>query len=136
MIISLFTKRSVKILLALILIIIGILTKHYSGPYSGFVNNHLGGIIYVVFWILLFSIIFPDYPLFKLVFLVLLFTCLIEFTQIIQNPFLSHLREYFIFRAIFGSTFNAIDYLYYIVGAIAGFIISLILNRIGQKKLH
>jgi hypothetical protein len=120
---SLTTDKIIKIILAIILIPIGVVTKLYSGIGSEFVHNHLGGIIYVIFWILLFSTLFPKYPIYKLVFLVLFITCCLELTQIIQNPFLSRLRENFFFRALFGSSFNMEDFVYYFLGAIVGFII-------------
>ena len=47
-------------LLILLLIPLGLLTKFYTGPGSQIINNHLGGVIYVVFFLFLASLIFPQ----------------------------------------------------------------------------
>ena len=48
-----------KILILLLLILLGLLTEFYTGPGSRLVNNHLGGVIYVVFFIFGASLVFP-----------------------------------------------------------------------------
>jgi hypothetical protein len=83
---SLSEISSLKIVLLLILILLGLSTKLYGGLGSAFIYNHLGGIIYVIFWILFFSVIFPEFSYYKLVILVFLIICAIEFTQLVKNP--------------------------------------------------
>lgn len=117
------TISLIRIISVLLFIAVGIATKFYSGPGYEFIHNHLGGTIYVVFWILLFSIIFPNYSTLKLSFWVFLATCAIEFTQLIQSPFLEKLRENFVIRALIGSTFNPFDFIWYLVGAVLGYIV-------------
>ena len=112
----------------LILIPIGITTKLYHGTGEGFIHNHLGGAIYVIFWIFFFSIFFPKNSYFKLTAWVFSVTCLIEFTQLIHATSLEWLREYFIVRALFGSAFNSYDFIWYFVGAIIGYIIITVLK--------
>jgi len=113
----------------LILIPIGITTKFYQGVGEGFIHNHLGGVIYVIFWILLFSLISPKYSHLKLIVWVFSVTCLIEFTQLIHTPILEKAREYFVFRALLGSTFNLFDILWYLVGAALGYILLVITTK-------
>jgi hypothetical protein len=125
-----FTKLS----LAIILVPIGLLTKVYSGIGVEVIHNHLGGVIYVIFWILLFSFIFPTYSPCKLTLWVFLVTCGIESTQLINTSTLELLRKNFFFRALFGNTFNPFDFICYLVGALLGlFTIFFIDKTFGNK---
>jgi hypothetical protein len=110
-----------KLIIAFMLIPIGILTKFYSGFANVFIYNKLGGIVYVIFFIVLSSLLFHKTSPLKLSLIVLCITGLIEFSQLMQTDILIKLRSYFIFRALFGSVFNAFDFLYYILGAVLGF---------------
>jgi hypothetical protein len=110
-----------KLLIALILIPIGLFTKYYFGIGHEFVCNSLGGVIYVIFFILLSSLIFSKESPAKLSVLVLCITGLLEFSQLIHTGLLDKFRTNFLFRALFGSVFNVFDFLYYIVGALLGF---------------
>lgn len=123
MIINFFTREWLKIIIVLFLFVIGITTKYYNGPGEGFIHNHLGGAIYVIFWILFFSIIFPKYSHLKLATWVFSITCLIEFTQLMHAHILEIAREKFIFRTLFGSTFNPYDFIWYLMGGLIGLII-------------
>ena len=124
-----------KLFLVLILIPIGLLTKVYSGIGSEFVANYLGGVIYVVFLIVLVSLIFSKTSLIKTSIIVLCITCLLEFTQLIHTPTLELFRKNFIFRALLGSTFNPLDFFWYFVGALAGLFLVLFVNRISDRYL-
>lgn len=110
-----------KLFIIVILISIGLLTKYYSGFGKEFVNNYLGGVIYVVFFILLASLVFPTGNLLKLSLIVFFITCLLEFSQLITYEFLSKLRAHFIFRALIGSAFNIFDFVFYFSGALIGY---------------
>lgn len=120
----------IKIILLVLLIIVGVSTKFYHGVASVFVNNHLGGIIYVIFWILFFSLILPKQKAFKITLWVFMVTCVIEFTQLYHPLYLDKLREYFIFRALFGNSFNPFDILFYLVGAMIGYFLLILIRRI------
>ena len=123
-----------KLIIVIILIPIGILTKVYSGIGSEFVTNYLGGVIYVVFFIVLASLVFPKASSRKVSLIVLYVTCLLEFSQLIHTPTLDQFRRNFVFRAIFGSTFNPFDFIWYFIGAISGFFLVLFVNKIPAKK--
>ena len=105
-----------KVLILLILIPLGLLTKIYTGPGSKIINNHLGGVIYVVFFIFLTALVFPQTRAIKIALLVFIVTCSLEFTQMIQTDFLNRLREYFVVYALIGSSFNLMDMPFYGVG--------------------
>lgn len=123
----------IKIILLVLLIIVGVSTKFYHGVASEFVNNHLGGIIYVIFWILFFSTILPKQKPFKITLWVFMITCVIEFTQLYHPIYLEKLREYFVFRAFFGNSFNPFDILFYLVGALVGYFLLILIKRIKIK---
>ena len=110
-----------KLILLLLLIIFGIATKFYSGPGREFVNNYLGGVIYVMFFILLASLILPHGNILKLSLLILIITCLLEFSQLITGEFLNKIRAHFIVRSLIGSVFNKFDFLFYLFGALIGY---------------
>ena len=120
----------IKIILLVILIVLGICTKYYHGVASGFVNNHLGGIIYVIFWILFFSLILPGQKPFKIALWVFVVTCVIEFTQLFHPVYLEKLREYFVFRTLLGNSFNLWDIVFYIPGAIIGYIVLILIQKV------
>jgi hypothetical protein len=123
----------IKLSLAIILVPIGLLTKAYSGIGVEFIHNHLGGVIYVIFWILLFSFLFPTYSPCKLTLWVFLVTCGIEFTQLINTSTLELLRRNFFFRALLGNTFNPFDFICYLVGALLGLVTVFVLENIFGK---
>jgi hypothetical protein len=125
-----FTRQFlVKSILLLILIVSGILTKKLTPMGEGFIRNHLGGIIYVVFWILFFSMVFPTASRTKLAVWVFVITCCIEFTQLIHTPALDFYRKEFIIQALFGSTFNAVDLFWYFAASIGGWCLLHVLGR-------
>jgi len=110
-----------KLSLLIILIPMGLLTKVYSGIGSEFVTNYLGGVIYVVFFIVLASLTFPKANSLKISLFVLGITCLIEVSQLIQNDLLKDLRTHFLIRSLIGSVFNVFDFVFYVVGALIGY---------------
>lgn len=123
-----------KLFLVIILIPIGLLTKVYSGVGSDFVTNYLGGTIYVMFFIFLTSLVFPNETPIKISSAVLCVTCLLEFSQLIQISFLNSLRKYFIIRALIGSVFNVFDLIFYFIGAFIGFSILNIVRKSAKMQ--
>ena len=107
-------------LLAIILIVpLGLYTKIYNGPAFNWVNNSLGGVLYVIFWSLLFSLLAAGAKSWKIVGLVFLGTCAIEFLQLWHPPFLETIRSTFIGATLFGNSFSWLDMAHYIIGALA-----------------
>jgi hypothetical protein len=123
-----------KLFLLFILIPLGLLTKVYSGFEDELVTNYFGGVIYVVFFILLTSLIFPQISSLKLSFIILCIVCLLEFSQLIQISFLNSLRKYFIIRTLIGKVFNVSDFVSYFIGALIGYGILISLKIKKQKS--
>jgi len=107
-------------LLAIILIVpMGLYSKIYDGPADNWVNNSLGGVLYVIFWSLLFSLLEARSKSCKIVVLVFLITCVIEFLQLWHPPFMETIRSNFIGATLFGNSFSWMDLVHYLIGALA-----------------
>jgi len=113
--------KTTKLIIVLLLVPLGIYTKFYHGPGEGFVHAYLGGILYVIFFIFLASLVFPKVRALKVSLVVFVITCLLEFTQLIQTPWLNELREYFLVHALIGSGYTTYDLLFYVVGGVIGY---------------
>ena len=109
-------------LLSIVIIVpLGFYTKIYNGPASGWVNNSLGGVLYVIFWSLLFSIAFERVRLWKIAALVFLATCFLEFLQLWHPSFLESIRSTFIGVTLLGNSFSWLDLAHYGIGFIASY---------------
>ena len=115
-----FISKKKWTLLAIILIVpLGFYSKFYDGPAFNWVNNSLGGVLYVIFWSLLFSLLAARSKSWKIVSLVFLITCAIEFLQLWHPPFMETIRSTFIGATLFGNSFSWMDIAHYILGALA-----------------
>jgi hypothetical protein len=118
---SFLSKRSMRIILSLIVLIpLGLFTKIYSGTGKEWVNNSCGGILYVIFFCLLISLIYPKTSPLKICFSIFLVTCLIEVLQLWQPSFLVLLRKNFIIQILIGTTFSWLDMVHYFLGSLIG----------------
>lgn len=127
-------RRLVIGIIILVLIPLGFYTKYYIGPGHKWVFNSLGGLLYVLFWCLLTGLIFPKTKPFKIVALVFILTSMIEFLQLWHPPFLQEIRKSFIGKTLLGNSFNANDFIYYLLGSLIGFLILKWINRIYNKE--
>ena len=116
---SRFVSRNRWSLLSLALIIpLGFCTKTYSGPASGWVHNSLGGVLYVIFWSILFSLFFPRSRRWKIALAVLLATCSLEILQLWHPPFLEAIRSTFMGATLIGNSFSWTDMIHYLIGSL------------------
>lgn len=112
-------RRSV--LLALLVVTpLGFATKLYGGPGAAWVGNYGGGLVYVIFWILVVLAIAPRLPPGRVAIGVLFVTCGLEALQLWRPPLLEAIRAIPLGRALVGSTFSWWDFPHYVVGAAAG----------------
>ncbi len=116
------TRKYILITISL-LIPIGFATKYYSGAGSIWVNNYLGGIFYVAFFVLLVAIIKPDISKWLTVGSVVGVTCALETLQLWHPPLLEIMRSSFLGRSLLGNSFDWWDFPYYIIGGYVGYII-------------
>lgn len=122
-------QRKWTILSLIVITPIGFYTKMYSGPAAGWVNNHFGGVLYVIFWSLLIFLSMPNLKPLNITLIVLVLTCLIEFLQLWSPPFLQLLRSYFIGQTILGASFSWIDMAHYSVGFVLALLLIKLLAR-------
>jgi hypothetical protein len=93
-------------------------TKHYSGPFDQWVNHSLGGVLYVVFWCLAFSLLFPRVRPRKLSGWVFLATSAIEVLQLWHPHWLEALRATRMGVTLLGNSFAWLDFPHYLLGAL------------------
>lgn len=127
-------QRLIIFLLLIIIIPIGFLTKFYTGPFSIWVNNSLGGSFYEIFWCLVIAFIFVKINPIKIALWVFVLTCLLEFLQLWNPPFLEIIRNNFMGRTILGNSFNWMDFPYYFVGSLLGYFLLIGIHRLSENK--
>jgi hypothetical protein len=112
-----------KISLMALVFISAIYTKAYTGEFQLLINNHIGGIFYVVFGSLGFSILFPRFNVFMPVLMATSATCFLEFVQWFRFPFMVELTQNKIFAYLLGNSFNPKDFIYYGIGAMTALLV-------------
>ena len=119
-----FKSKKIRWTLISILIIVplGIYSKFYSGQAARWVNNSLGGVLYVIFWCLFAFLFLSNTKPWKIATAVFASTCFLEFLQLWHPPFLEVLRSNFMGRTILGTTFTWSDFPYYLVGCGIGWL--------------
>jgi len=130
--------RVITIICLIIITPIGLLTKAYAGSGQDWINSSSGGIFYEIFWCLLILLIVPKLQPNNIAIGVFFFTCVLEFMQLWRPPFLQALRRTFLGATILGTSFVTTDFIYYIIGAILGWLIIAIIKRtvIHKEKKH
>jgi hypothetical protein len=118
------TSKRVKWTLISILFIVplGFYSKFYQGQSSIWVNNSLGGLLYVIFWCLLVFLFLRSTKPWKIAAGVFAVTCLLEFLQLWHPPLLQYLRSHIIGRSVLGTTFAWLDFPYYLAGGGIGWL--------------
>jgi hypothetical protein len=111
-----------------LVLITALYTKEYKGLHQLIINNHVGGVMYVLFGSLLFSVLFPGLKYYWLVSMAFGLTCMLEFIQYFQFPFMVQLTRIKAFAYLFGVSFNPVDFIYYVAGALLSvFVLSAIM---------
>ncbi len=119
-----FKSKKIRWTLISILIIVplGIYSKFYSGQAARWVNDSLGGVLYVIFWCLFAFLFLSNTKPWKIATAVFAGTCFLEFLQLWHPAFLEYLRSNFMGRTILGTTFTWSDFPYYLVGGGIGWV--------------
>lgn len=107
-----------RIILLVLVFITGLYTKQYVGPYALVIHNHAGGIMYVLFGSLLFSVLLQRLQFYWPVVIAFSFTCLLEFIQYFHFPFMVRLTAHKSMAYLFGVSYNPVDFIWYAAGAI------------------
>ncbi len=119
-----FKSKKIRWTLISILIIVplGIYSKFYSGQAARWVNDSLGGVLYVIFWCLFAFLFLSNIKPWKITAVVFAVTCFLEFLQLWHPPLLEFLRSNFMGRTILGTTFTWSDFPYYLMGCGIGWL--------------
>ncbi len=115
------SARRVYLILLVLLVPIGFATKFYPGPANDWVSDSLGGVLYVMFWILLAMAIHPRARIGVVALAVLAATSVLEVLQLWHPVWLAPIRATFLGHAVLGNTFSWLDFPYYVIGALAGY---------------
>lgn len=117
---SIQTFRRFLLKLLAVVVPLGVASKLYEGPARFWVSGHAGGILYVVFWILLAFVIWPTLSSRLAALTVLGITSVLEVLQLWKPSALEAVRSTFIGHALIGSTFSWWDFPYYVLGSVLG----------------
>jgi hypothetical protein len=112
--------RTPYLILLALLVPLGLFTKRYTGPAAPWVADNLGGVLYVLFWILLALAAVPRLSPGRVALTVLAITCALELLQLSHPPWLQAIRGTFIGHALLGNTFAWLDFPHYVAGALLG----------------
>jgi hypothetical protein len=123
--------RWLKILLLILVFLTALYTKSYKGEHQQLINNHVGGVLYVLFGSLTFSALFPNLKVYWVVVTAFVITSILEFVQWLRIPFMVELTKIKTFAYLFGNSYNPADFIYYAIGALSGL---LLLALIGYGK--
>ncbi|HLO59616.1 MAG TPA: DUF2809 domain-containing protein [Bacteroidales bacterium] len=110
--------RILKAIMMTLVLITALYTKQYRGEYEAIIHNHIGGILYVFFFSLLFSFVFPHVKWYYAVLIALGVTCILEVIQYLEIPFMVQLTEHRAFALVFGHSYDPVDFIYYTIGAV------------------
>lgn len=94
---------------------LGIATKFVGGAW---VRSYLGGVLYVVFFVLLVLFVRPGWRPAHVALGVFLATCAVECLQVWHPAWLDEARATFVGHALLGSTFAWADFPCYAAGSI------------------
>ena len=122
-------KSRLGIGLALALVTpLGFAFKFYRGPWHVWFNDYGAGLLYEVFWILVFLFLWPTrHALRRIAAWVFGVTCALETLQLWHPPFLEAIRSTFLGRALIGTSFVWWDFPHYVVGTALGYALGLLL---------
>ncbi|MCB0806603.1 MAG: DUF2809 domain-containing protein [Bacteroidales bacterium] len=130
-------RQRLLIILSLIVITpIGFYSKFYEGPAQTWVRDSLGGLFYEIFWCLVFGFILIKVKPIRIALWVFIITCALEFLQLWHPPFLEYFRSTFIGRTILGSSFNLVDFPYYLMGSAFGYFWLYGIRKLTQVETH
>ena len=113
-------RRLAAFISLLVVTPLGFATKFYSGPATEWVRDSWSGIFYVMFWCLAAILFFPRARPLLVAAVVFVATSILEVLQLWHYHLLESIRATFIGATLLGTTFDWGDFLYYIIGALAG----------------
>lgn len=116
--------RRKRILISLLVVTpTAFLFKLYSGPAQGWFNDYGAGVLYEIFWCLLFFYFWPrKEAITKIAVSVFSATALLEVLQLWHPWILEQIRSTFLGSALVGTTFVWWDFPHYVLGCTIGWL--------------
>jgi len=112
-----------KIILSLAVVVpLGFAAKFYFGPAWFWVQNSLSGVFYEIFWCLVICFFMIKTAVWKIVLGVFIGTSALEFLQLVHPKILETVRSHFIGRTLIGTRFTWLDFPYYLIGCLIGWL--------------
>ena len=109
---------------------LGFLFKVYAGPGRWWFNDYGAGLLYELFWILVFFFIFSGRKsAYRIPLWVFIITSGLERLQVLHAPVLDRIRSCFMGRSLIGATFVWWDFPHYAAGCLIGWLYLRRLNR-------
>lgn len=116
-------RYRISLLISIILIVpIGYMIRFSQGIVPAWVNDSFGSLAYEIFWIVLVQFCYPKASAAWTAIAICLATCLIEFLQLWQPPFLQAIRATLPGRLVLGNTFMWSDFPPYFIGSFLGWL--------------
>ena len=116
-------RNRVGVVISLVIIVpVGFYSKFYSGPGAQWANNSLGGILYEIFWCILIFLFLNTGKPWIIASFVFIFTGILEFLQLSHHSLLELVRSSFIGRTLVGNSFTWLDFPYYFLGCVIGWL--------------
>ena len=114
--------RWITLLLLVVVTLLGLGFRAYRGPLQNVVNHYgPASVCYAVFFILLIFFLFPrPAAILPIAIGVLVWTCLVEFSQLWHPPWLESIRATVAGRLLLGNSFSWWDFPAYPLGCFVG----------------
>lgn len=116
-------------ILIVITIALGLSSRKFPEVLPDFVHEHAGDALWAAMVYFGFRFIFLDKPFLLSALLALIFSILIELSQLYQAPWINEIRRTTLGALIFGSGFLWIDLLRYIFGILITISIDFLINK-------
>lgn len=128
-------KRLLYIILTIVTMILGLASRKYGSLLPNFLREYSGDALWALMVYFGFSFVFIKLSINKRGIIALVFSFVIEFSQIYQGAWINKIRDTTLGALILGHGFLFSDLICYTVGITIGVIISIVLeNKIGKEK--
>jgi len=126
-----FTRnRIVYALLIFIVVVLGLASRRYPDTLPNFLSFYAGDTLWALMVFLLIGFIFPQLVTLKLAALALLFSILIELSQLYQVPWIDGIRQYRFAALVLGHGFLWSDLVCYSLGVAIGSLVEMIWQKL------
>jgi hypothetical protein len=109
-------NRILYLVLAVITIIVGLLTRRFSAYFPDIINLGLGDALWAVMMYWMVAFVFPRYSIKKVAILSLMICFIVETSQLYQAEWINSLRSHRLGALVLGRGFLWSDFLAYMIG--------------------